>query len=111
MFNKKIFNNDPVFANQNRNILNRKKGAGYWLWKPYILLRELNVARDGDIIIYSDAAVNFVANVSYLTNLTANQDVVVFELLGGKVRYTNSRNIADRIQTKMLNKMRFLRVP
>jgi hypothetical protein len=88
MFNQHIFDNDPIFANHNKNILNRKRGAGYWLWKPYMLLKELYLARDGDIIVYSDASVNFVANISYLTNLTANQDIVVFKLTGWKVRDT-----------------------
>ncbi|CAF3905893.1 unnamed protein product [Adineta steineri] len=56
MFKKEIVNTDPMFANRNKNILNRKRGAGYWLWKPFILLQELYLARDGDIIVYSDAA-------------------------------------------------------
>ncbi|CAF1489149.1 unnamed protein product [Adineta steineri] len=56
MFKKEIVDTDPMFANRNKNILNRKRGAGYWLWKPFILLQELYLARDGDIIVYSDAA-------------------------------------------------------
>ncbi|CAF3853609.1 unnamed protein product [Adineta steineri] len=84
MFKKEIVNTDPIFANRNKNILNRKRGAGYWLWKPFILLQELYLARDGDIIVYSDAAVNFIGNISYLTKLTENQDIVVFRLFGWK---------------------------
>ncbi len=86
MFNKRILDNSPGFANRNKNILQRKRGAGYWLWKPYIIYQELYLARDGDIIVYSDASVNFVANISYLTKLTAKQDIIVFKLTGWKVR-------------------------
>jgi len=86
MFNKLSLNTNPTFVNRNKNILERKRGAGYWLWKPYLIFQELYLARDGDIIVYSDALVNFVANISYLTELTAKQDMIIFELTGFKVR-------------------------
>ncbi|UJR17653.1 hypothetical protein I4U23_004549 [Adineta vaga] len=84
MFNKHILNTDSMFVDRNENILNHKKGAGYWLWKPFILFQELYLARDGDIIVYSDAAVNFIANISYLTKLTDIQDIIIFKLNGRK---------------------------
>jgi len=86
MFNKLSLNTNPTFVNRNKNILERKRGAGYWLWKPYLIFQELYLARDGDIIVYSDALVNFVANISYLTELTAKQDMIIFELTGFKVK-------------------------
>jgi len=86
MFNKLSLNTNPTFVNRNKNILERKRGAGYWLWKPYLIFQELYLARDGDIIVYSDALVNFVANISYLIELTAKQDMIIFELTGFKVR-------------------------
>ena len=86
MFNKLSLNTNPAFVNRNKNILDRQRGAGYWLWKPYFIFQELYLARDGDIIVYSDALVNFVANISYLVELTAKQDIIIFELTGFKVR-------------------------
>jgi hypothetical protein len=74
-----IFDHDRQFVARNRHILNHERGSGYWLWKPYILLKELYLASEGDIIIYSDAAVNFVENITHLIRLTQNQDVIVFE--------------------------------
>ncbi|CAF1097901.1 unnamed protein product [Adineta ricciae] len=82
LYNKNSLDNNPNFVYRNRNLLNRKRGAGYWLWKPYIILQELYYAREGDIIVYSDALVNFVANISHLTRLTDRQDIVLFELTG-----------------------------
>lgn len=35
-------------------ILNDPRGAGYWLWKPYIILETLNKTPDGTIIMYAD---------------------------------------------------------
>lgn len=31
------------------------KGGGYWLWKPYIICRTLNMCKNGDVIYYVDA--------------------------------------------------------
>ena len=33
---------DTKFHNDNKEILNNKKGGGYWLWKPYFILKSLN---------------------------------------------------------------------
>lgn len=84
--NKTIFDDDLPFIQKNKKLLSRARGAGYWLWKPYMLFRELYLARDGDVIVYSDAAVNFVANISHLLQLTNTQDVLVFHLSASKVR-------------------------
>ena len=32
---------DSDFLNKNEYILNKVRGAGYWLWKPYIILNVL----------------------------------------------------------------------
>lgn len=42
------------FYNRNRKILNQSRGAGYWLWKPFIILNELKNKNDGDYVVYSD---------------------------------------------------------
>lgn len=36
-------------------IAKKKRGAGYWIWKPYIALLELEKMGDGDILVYVDA--------------------------------------------------------
>ena len=46
---------DAEFAEKNRRILNLKRGAGYWLWKPYFINRVMQSANDEDWIIYSDS--------------------------------------------------------
>lgn len=37
---------------KNENFPNR--GYGYWIWKPYIILRELNKLNEGDILVHLD---------------------------------------------------------
>lgn len=48
-------NLDPVFAEAHHEILSQPRGAGYWLWKPQIILQELRTLQPGDMLIYSDA--------------------------------------------------------
>ncbi|CAF4118422.1 unnamed protein product [Rotaria sp. Silwood2] len=84
--NMSIFNSDDGFRQRNSDILNRDRGAGYWLWKPYIIWHELYVAREGDVIVYSDAGVNFVADINILIRLIGQQDIVTFHQTNHSVR-------------------------
>jgi len=42
------------FYAQHRALLDRRKGGGLWLWKPYLINRELQRLAAGDFLIYSD---------------------------------------------------------
>jgi len=55
---------DEHFVRKNHHILSQKRGAGYWLWKPYIILKTLKQMEDDDILFYSDAAIEFTANMN-----------------------------------------------
>lgn len=53
-------NIDKEFKEKNKDILSRPRGNGYWLWKPYFLLKTLKEKlEDGDYLIYSDAGILF----------------------------------------------------
>lgn len=46
---------DDQFKTEFKNILSMRKGAGYWIWKSYIIKRKLKDINDNDILIYLDA--------------------------------------------------------
>ena len=46
------------FYEENRAILDQRRGAGYWAWKPYIILDQLRRIREGDIVVYYDSGRN-----------------------------------------------------
>lgn len=46
---------EPSFAARHDAILSSARGAGYWLWKPQIILQELRTLESGDLLVYSDA--------------------------------------------------------
>jgi hypothetical protein len=70
------------FKQQHNLILQAKKGAGYWLWKPYIICDALEKSAESDIIFYSDSASYFLTSAKPLLNLPLiyGQDVIPFEL-------------------------------
>ena len=43
------------FKNTYSKILSHRKGYGYCIWKPYIILNELEKIKDGEILIYIDS--------------------------------------------------------
>lgn len=58
------------FQISHSNILRRRKGAGYWLWKPYIILKTLlSKMNDGDMLIYQDAGSHFIKDAGPLFKL------------------------------------------
>jgi hypothetical protein len=61
-------NIDADFAKDNAAILSEKRGAGYWLWKPYFILRRLREIKDGEILVYADAGVEVVNNLRWITD-------------------------------------------
>ena len=58
-FRKYTMNNlkaDPHFWHQHGDFIQKNtKGVGYWLWKPYLVLQNLEEMEDGDTLIYADA--------------------------------------------------------
>ena len=43
------------FYKQNKKLLDEKRGSGYWVWKPYLILEALKTMEEDDILIYIDS--------------------------------------------------------
>lgn len=54
-----------------------ERGAGYWLWKPAIIADMFLYLGDNDILIYSDAGVEFINNVNYIVD-RMDEDIFFF---------------------------------
>jgi hypothetical protein len=79
-FSPKDFEID--FYKQNAAILSQARGCGYWLWKPYFILKVLNRTFDDDIVFYCDSGSLFIDNVEALCRLPEKfgQDIIPFGL-------------------------------
>jgi hypothetical protein len=74
---QKVFSpNDLIqtpFHRANQDVLEAPRGAGYWLWKPYIILEALWHLAEGDILFYADAACRFIASPKPLVRLAQKE--------------------------------------
>jgi hypothetical protein len=46
---------DEEFKEKFKDILELPRGGGYWIWKPYIIKKHMDIISDNDILIYIDA--------------------------------------------------------
>ena len=75
-------NIDRGFYQANRHIFDQEKGNGYWLWKPYFILRALDKVEAGDFVFYCDSGSYFIDSIDSIveTCISCNQDILPFEL-------------------------------
>ena len=60
---------DHEFREKNKYILDKGRGNGYWLWKPYFLYKTLTEKLNyGDYLIYADAAIMYVDSAKKLVD-------------------------------------------
>jgi len=60
---------EPDFIARHEEVLSVPTGAGYWLWKPWIISQALAEVDPGDAVVYMDAGVHFAAAVDPLVAL------------------------------------------
>jgi len=64
------------FYKENKKILTQKKGSGYWLWKPFIILETLKLMDEGDVLFYLDAGDVFKGDIRTFL-LGIKQDILL----------------------------------
>lgn len=65
---------------QHPEIMRVKRGAGYWLWKPFLIGRTLAALPDGAILLYTDAALTAISDPAPLLSLASTDNpIVLFE--------------------------------
>lgn len=69
---------DQEFKDTNTEVLSSTRGAGYWLWKPYFILKTLNTLNDGDVLIYCDTAMQFVSPIDTYINAMSSS-IMLFQ--------------------------------
>jgi hypothetical protein len=68
-----------AFYQANRHIFDGPRGMGYWLWKPLIIAETLQQMTDGDVVVYMDAGMEVISDLSPLVQLChTTMPVVLF---------------------------------
>lgn len=83
---------DATFYQNNKALLDRPRGGGYWLWKPYIILKTLNMVPENDVVVYMDAGSAIAKDITPLVNLLAHKDLVLFQSTPGQTAGTIKRD-------------------
>jgi hypothetical protein len=83
---------ESEFYNNNANILDQQRGAGYWLWKPYFIYEILNCVKDGDIVFYVDAGNIFIDNPEQLYQHFDSKGIILFDNRDGMQNGESAQN-------------------
>ena len=70
---------ETEFYKNNYFILSQQRGAGYWLWKPYIILESLKQIEYGDAIFYIDSGDRYSSGIrqELINHLEYNNECLV----------------------------------
>ena len=83
---------DSSFCIKNSDTLSYTRGAGYWIWKPYLLLKVANQTKPGTIVFYSDTGVLPRKDAEYFTNLIKDDKIHVWAQDGARIiQWVDSR--------------------
>lgn len=71
---------DNKFIGDNRELFNYQRGFGVWVWKPYLVLNQLEEANIGDIVVYGDSSVLVFRDIKkYLSDELQNKEIIFYE--------------------------------
>jgi hypothetical protein len=79
---------DKNFVSKNVNILSSSRGAGYWLWKPYIILDMLNKIQEGDYLIYMDSGACLTGDPTNYLEMIDDKGVLAFSMVQKTSKWT-----------------------
>jgi hypothetical protein len=72
---------DTDFFDKNKKIFSLSRGSGYWLWKPYIILKKLKEINDGDYLIYMDSGAFLCKDPQENLNKIDDKGILSFSLI------------------------------
>jgi hypothetical protein len=83
---------DSNFVEKNSYIFSQPRGVGYWLWKPYLILKTMEVMKDSDWLMYTDSGMYFVRNpwdwILSCENEIGEKGIATFSICGKNKQFT-----------------------
>jgi hypothetical protein len=71
---------EQSFYEENKAIFLNPRGFGYWLWKPYIILKTFEQLNNGDMVLYSDSGSIIVNQINDLFEICQqNEGILLFD--------------------------------
>ncbi|MBS0185963.1 MAG: hypothetical protein JSS34_06460 [Proteobacteria bacterium] len=75
---------DPDFYRRNKHILTQPRGSGYWLWKPYFILKTMEASPENALIFYVDSGIILKKSLTPLLKKFENPDCTMILMGHGK---------------------------
>ncbi len=75
---------DPEFYGRNKHILDQPRGSGYWLWKPYFILKTMEVLPDDALVFYVDSGIILKKSLTPLLKKLEGEDYDMILMGHGK---------------------------
>ena len=73
---------ESSFKEKNSEILSHSRGAGYWLWKPYLLSRCVEETGTNEAVLYLDCGLLPRKNAAFYSDLLVDDRIHVWETEG-----------------------------
>lgn len=91
---------DDDFKQKYSKHFNNLRGGGYWLWKPYLILKTLDTLNHGDILAYCDSGAYFKGSiVPYIDNMRGSIMLFKADMLWIEQEWTKM-DIIERLELK-----------
>ena len=92
---------DKDFTEKNSNFIeNNPRGYGYWIWKPYIILKTMQKLNYNDIIMYSDSGSvinpNGFKRIKHYYDILNSYDMICFQIKHDEIKW-NKKDTVDYI--------------
>lgn len=71
---------DPEFYTKHKDTFSVKRGAGLWLWKPYIIMKTLELMGDGDYLFYCDAGAFLIKPCDFIFGGMKDSDIWISDI-------------------------------
>lgn len=79
------------FYNKNKKILQQPRGGGYWIWKPYIILKVMSKIKENDIVIYCDSGMKVIQSLHPLVDICKRKNEIML---------FRTHNLLNKVWTK-----------
>lgn len=83
---------DPEFIKNNAEIFSQRRGAGFWLWKPFLILKTLETMTESDWLMYTDSGMYFVKNpwdwILSMEKEIGEKGIITFDICGTSKQFT-----------------------
>jgi len=95
VYTDEFLKNDTYFWSKHGEFIEKnKRGYGYWLWKPYIIMKTMETLKVGDVLLYLDCGCEIDINKK-------NKLIDFFELVKTEKIIANTKSDRQDKYTKM----------